>query len=74
MPHYYFDIRDGEELVEDEEGIELEDIAGAQMEAAATLADVSKEFPLRSPRPLGFRCPLRLEIRMARCSKQRSVL
>jgi hypothetical protein len=61
MPRYYFDIRDGEEFIEDEEGIELEDIAEAQMEAAATLADISKEFPLRSPQPLGF--SLSIEVR-----------
>ena len=61
MPRYYFDIRDGEEFVEDEEGIEFEDIAEAQMEAAATLADVSKEFPLRSPQPLGI--SLSIEVR-----------
>jgi hypothetical protein len=63
MPRYYFHIRDGEEFVKDEEGIELEDIAEAQMEAAATLADVSKEFPLRSPQPLGF--SLSIEVRDA---------
>jgi len=61
MPRYYFDIRDGEEFVEDEEGIEFEGIAEAQLEAAATLADISKEFPLRSPQPLGF--SLSIEVR-----------
>ena len=61
MPLYYFDIRDDEEFVEDEEGMELEDIAQAQIEAAATFADISKEFAMRSPNPLGY--SLSIEVR-----------
>lgn len=38
MALYYFDLRDGEELVPDEEGIELRDIGAAQGEAARALA------------------------------------
>lgn len=33
MAHYYFDLRDGE-LITDEEGLELRDLAAVQKEAA----------------------------------------
>ena len=39
MPRYYFDIRDGEEFVEDEEGIELEGIAEAQFSLSIEVRD-----------------------------------
>jgi len=35
MPCYYLDIREGKAFSEDENGIELEGIAEAQLEAAA---------------------------------------
>jgi hypothetical protein len=43
MPHYYFDTRDGPELLRDEEGIELDGIQAARDEATRGLADLSKE-------------------------------
>jgi hypothetical protein len=41
MPRYFFDIRDGEELVRDDEGMELPDLEAAFREAARSLADLS---------------------------------
>ena len=41
MPRYYFDLRDGEELVADEEGMELRDIEAVQEEAARALANLA---------------------------------
>jgi hypothetical protein len=41
MPRYFFDIRDGEELVSDEEGMELPDLDAAFREAARSLAEIS---------------------------------
>jgi hypothetical protein len=42
MPRYFFfDIRDGEELVPDEEGMELPDLDAAFREAARSLAEIS---------------------------------
>jgi hypothetical protein len=38
MAHYYFDLRDGEELVVDEEGMELRNMRAVQDEAARALA------------------------------------
>jgi hypothetical protein len=40
MKRYYFDIRDGDKLVVDEEGMELPDVEAAQEVAARTLADL----------------------------------
>jgi hypothetical protein len=43
MPRYYFDIRDGEELIPDEEGMELPDLDAAFREAAYSLAEMSSK-------------------------------
>ena len=39
MALYYFDLRDGEELALDEEGLELRTMRAVQEEAARALAD-----------------------------------
>ena len=50
MPRYYFDIRDGEALFPDEEGMELDDQRAAEIEAAQSLADMAKDLsPLDEP-------------------------
>jgi hypothetical protein len=41
---YYFDIRDGEALCTDEEGMELRDQAAAEIEAANSLADMARDL------------------------------
>ncbi|MHC2801568.1 hypothetical protein ACVMII_001314 [Bradyrhizobium diazoefficiens] len=38
MAIYYFDLRDGDEIVPDEEGLELRDLLAVQEEAARALA------------------------------------
>ena len=43
MIRYYFDIRDGDELVPDEEGLELPGLQAAQLEAAASLLGIAKD-------------------------------
>ncbi|MGF6426497.1 DUF6894 family protein [Bradyrhizobium elkanii] len=40
MRRYYFDLRDGEALVPDEEGIVLPDLGSVQEEAVKALADM----------------------------------
>jgi hypothetical protein len=45
--------------------MELNDIAQAQIEAAVSLADVSKEFAKRSPQPLGY--SLSMDVRLPKC-------
>ncbi|WGS23861.1 hypothetical protein MTX19_13800 [Bradyrhizobium sp. ISRA464] len=39
----YFDIRDGDAIASDEEGVEFPDIKAAQDEAAQALADVARD-------------------------------
>ena len=43
MQRYFFDIRDGDELIVDEEGMLLRDVEAAKEEAARSLADIAKE-------------------------------
>ena len=42
---YYFDIREGEALYADEEGMELRDQTAAKIEAANSLADAARDSP-----------------------------
>jgi hypothetical protein len=50
MTRYYFDVRDGEALYEDEEGLELEDQTAAEVEAARSLANMARDrAPLEDP-------------------------
>jgi hypothetical protein len=42
MPRYYFDIRDGEDLYPDEEGLDLPDLRSAEVEAATSLAMMAR--------------------------------
>jgi len=44
MIRYYFDIRDGEALYVDEEGMELEDQRAAEVEAAKSLGDMARDL------------------------------
>ena len=41
MAVYYFDLRDGSEIVPDEEGMDLSDLVAVQEEAARALANLS---------------------------------
>ncbi|RXG85273.1 DUF6894 family protein [Bradyrhizobium zhanjiangense] len=41
---FYFEIRDGESLVTDEEGLDLISQRAAEIEAALSLADVAREL------------------------------
>jgi hypothetical protein len=42
MSRYYFDLRDGEELIVDEEGTEMPDLEAVQIEAAQSLAEMAR--------------------------------
>ena len=44
MPRYYFNIREGQELDEDEEGVELPDLETARAEAQATVEELRDEL------------------------------
>ena len=67
MPRYYLDIREGGGFAEDEDGIELEDIAQAQMEAAHYLQTYPRNLPRTIPAHWDMSYPLRLEIRVVPC-------
>jgi hypothetical protein len=43
MRRYYFDIREGDEIIPDEEGLELSTIEKVQEEAARSLADMARD-------------------------------
>jgi hypothetical protein len=44
MPRFFFNIRDGYDLDEDEEGIELPDIDAARAEAQATVEELRDQL------------------------------
>nr|WP_028345992.1 hypothetical protein [Bradyrhizobium murdochi] len=43
MRRYYFDLREGDDLSPDEEGLELPSIERVQEEAARSLADMARD-------------------------------
>ncbi len=44
MPRYFFNIRDGYDVDEDEEGIEFPDLEAARAEALATVEELRDEL------------------------------
>ncbi|UWU95363.1 DUF6894 family protein [Bradyrhizobium sp. CB1015] len=58
MSHYYFDIRDGQALSVDEEGLTLANQRAAEIEAALSLADTAKDLV-----PSASSCSLAIEVR-----------
>ena len=44
MPRFYFDSRDGERLVRDEDGLDLPDLAAAREEASRALGEIIKDI------------------------------
>jgi hypothetical protein len=62
MPRYYFDMREGDEIAPDDEGMELHTIEAVQEEAARSLADMARDAIRRSPNgaaPNVYRCSRR---------------
>lgn len=43
VPHYFFDTRDGDTLIEDDEGLELPDLETVKTEAARSLAELARD-------------------------------
>ena len=58
MPLYYFDSRDGENFIVDEDGLEFPDLETARDEATAALADFVKDVL-----PGSMRRELAIEVR-----------
>jgi len=63
MMRYYFDLRDGDDLAPDEEGIELRSMERVQQEAAKTLADMVRDAVLEHLRPEGRARRMAIEFR-----------
>lgn len=61
MPRYYFDMRVGELLAPDEEGMEVPTIERAQEEAAHSLADMARDAVRTGPRGADHR--MAIEVR-----------
>ena len=55
MPQYYFDLRDGDIFVPDEDGVELLDISLCQEQAALFLSDMATDLSMRPLNPAGYR-------------------
>lgn len=54
MPHYYFDTRDDDKFICDDEGLELPDLHAATKEAAHSLVELAREvLPGATARCLG---------------------
>ena len=62
MKHYFFDIRDGDKVALDEEGMVLSDIQAVQEEAARSLADIAKNAA-RGSSSQGIRHRIAIEVR-----------
>ena len=44
MQRYYFDVREGVRFVEDEDGLQLPDLASAEREAAEAAASIGRDL------------------------------
>jgi hypothetical protein len=58
MKRYFFDIRDGDNIAPDEEGIEFPHVEAAQEEAAHSLADLVRDKIRGTPM-----CRMAIEVR-----------
>ena len=58
MARYYFDLREGTELFQDEEGVELPTLRAAEMEAARALGGL-----VRDHEPAGDAKDMAIEVR-----------
>jgi hypothetical protein len=62
MRRYFFDVRDGGDVIPDEEGMELSTIDAAQNEATRALADMARD-EVRTRNGNGSACDLIIEVR-----------
>jgi hypothetical protein len=54
MPRYFFHIRQGEDLIPDDEGAEFEDLEAARVEAAHSCRDLAVQEIRRGGSPVMF--------------------
>jgi len=60
---YYFDLRDGDQVTPDEEGVEIWSLERVQQEAAKTLADMVRDAVLDHMNGDGLARQLAIEVR-----------
>jgi Domain of unknown function (DUF6894) len=69
MPRYFFDTRDGPELLQDEEGLELDGIQQARNEATRALVDLARDvIPGSERRELAIEVRDRLNVPLLRAA------
>jgi len=51
MPLFYFDVREGDHLIRDDEGLWFPDLADAEREAAESAACILRDMPLKNGKP-----------------------
>jgi hypothetical protein len=74
MGGYYFDLRDSEGLIVDEEGLELQDVEAAQEEAVLSLSDATRDGLRRSDGALNqMTIEVRTDTARSRASVSRSM-
>ena len=61
MTRYYFDTRDGDEFIPDQEGMELSGLGRVQEQASRTLTDLARDMAL--PDTDGYAHPQLVEVR-----------
>jgi hypothetical protein len=44
MPRFYFDVREGERFIPDDEGLEFDSLNAAEHEAASTAAEIGRNL------------------------------
>ncbi|MBR1153620.1 DUF6894 family protein [Bradyrhizobium sp. JYMT SZCCT0428] len=54
MPRYYFDLREGDQIAPDEEGLEFDSLDQVQVEAARSLAELARDAIRRTPHSLSY--------------------
>ncbi len=54
MPRYFFDTHDGDHLVIDEEGLELDNLAYVRREALSALSDIARDAVPKGPKHAMF--------------------
>ena len=55
MTRYYFDVRDNDGIIPDDEGMELLTLTGVENEAARSLADMARDAVLTSDEATNYK-------------------
>ena len=61
MARYYFDLREGDEVTRDEEGVNLPNLESVQEEAARALSEMARETVRQRPNGTEYR--MSIEVR-----------